>query len=90
MDLNIDIKDCIELDDGNEYAVASKVRYKELNYFYLVDINNNTNLKFCYEDPSDHALVEITDTKLIQELLPRFVLEAKDILKELNDKYNNE
>lgn len=85
MDLNIDIKDCIELDDGKEYVVASKVKYKDLNYFYLVDLEENTNLKFCYEDPQDHTLVKIVDEDLIQELLPRFVYAAKDIIEELKE-----
>lgn len=60
------IKDTLTLDDNNEYVVVSKV-----NCYYLLDKNNNDNVKFCYEDNDE--LVEIEDKELNTKLLPLFV-----------------
>ena len=37
-------------DDDNEYVVVSKVNYKDKFYYYLVNMKNDGDLKFCYED----------------------------------------
>ena len=79
----IDIKDVITLDDDNEYVVASKVKYENKTYYYLIDKNNNTNLKFCYEDKDE--LVELDDKELITKLLPLFFESSKHILDELKN-----
>ena len=67
----INIKDTLTLDDNNEYVVISKIKYYNKNYYYLLDKNNNDNLKFCYEDNDE--LVEIDDRDLVAKLLPLFV-----------------
>ena len=71
----INIKDTLILDDNNEYVVISKVNYDGKNYYYLLDINNKENFKFCYED--NEELVEIEDKELNTKLLPLFVEAAK-------------
>ena len=71
----IDIKDVLTLDDKNEYVVVSKINYESKIYYYLVDINNNNNLKFCYED--NNELVEIEDKELTTKLLPMFLEVSK-------------
>ena len=38
--MNINIRDIITLDGTNKYVVASKVLYEEINYYYLININN--------------------------------------------------
>lgn len=68
--MNIDIKDTLILSDYNEYVVVSKVEYEDKYYYYLVDINNNENLKFCYQNGDE--LVELNDEKLTTRLLPLF------------------
>ncbi len=73
-----EIKDTLELDDDNEYVVVSKVNYQGKFYYYLVDIKNNGNLKFCYEDGEE--LVELADKVLTTKLLPLFLEAAKDEL----------
>lgn len=74
----IRIKDTLTLSDSNEYVVISKINYDSKNHYYLLDKNNNSNLKFCYED--NNELVEIEDKVLITKLLPLFLLEtAKEI-----------
>ena len=67
----IHIKDTLTLNDGNQYVVISKINCGDKNYYYLLDKNNNINLKFCFED--NEELVEINDEKLISKLLPLFV-----------------
>lgn len=69
--MNIDIKDTLILSDYNEYVVVSKVEYENKYYYYLVDINNNENLKFCYQNGDE--LVELSDEKLTTRLLPLFL-----------------
>ena len=71
----IDIKDVLTLDDKNEYVVVSKINYESKTYYYLVDINNNNNLKFCYED--NNELVEIEDKELTTKLLHMFLEVSK-------------
>ena len=64
------------MDDDNEYIVVSKVNYKGLIYYYLLDKNDNSNIKFCYEDNVNEELVEIDDKVLITKLLPLFLKES--------------
>ena len=55
--MNIEIRDIITLSDNNKYIVISKINYEEKNYYYLIDINDKKNIKFCYED--NNELVEV-------------------------------
>ncbi len=66
------------LDDDNKYVVASKVNYENKFYYYLIDIKQNGNLKFCYEDGED--LVELSDKALVTKLLPLFLEATKSEL----------
>lgn len=76
--MNINIKDILELSDGNEYGVVSKTSYQDKTYYYLVDVVNVENLKFCVEDSNE--LIEIENKRLIQILLPLFTNEIKEDL----------
>ena len=67
----LNVGDTVILEDKNEYVIASKVTYDNKLYYYMIDINEPSNLKFCYEDNED--LVETKDSKTIQALLPLFV-----------------
>ena len=78
--MNIDIKDTLILDDKNEYVVVSKIKVKDKYYYYLVDIKNNENLKFCYQN--DEELVELNDKELTTKLLPLFLEKANQKIKE--------
>lgn len=77
----INMKDTLTLDDNNEYVVVSKVNVDDKNYFYLIDKNDNSNLKFCYQDNDE--LVELNDKELVTRLLPLFVENAKGELEDL-------
>ena len=78
----IDIKDLLTLSDGNQYCVASKTMKGNVTYYYLVDVKDNSSIKFCYEDktPNQIDLVEIDDERLIRRLLISF---ANNIINEL-------
>lgn len=71
--MEINNKDILTLDDNNEYVVVSKANYDNKIYYYLVDIANDKNIKFCYiyED----NLIEVSDNELITKLLPLFLKE---------------
>ena len=76
--MNIDIKDVLTLSDKNKYVVVSKINYENKNYYYLVDVNSNINIKFCYEDGEE--LVELNDKELTTKLLPLFLQVSKEYL----------
>ena len=76
--MNISIMDVLTLEDKNEYVVVSKVLYEDKNYMFLVDINNNKNIKFCYQDNDE--VVESDDKDLNSRLLPLFYEQAKAII----------
>ena len=56
-----------------------KVNYNESKYVYLVDINDNSNLKFA-EIEKDNSLSELDsdrDEELIKQLIPLFYNSSK-------------
>ena len=67
----LNIGDTVILEDNNEYVIASKSTYHNKEYCYMIDINNNENIKFCYEDNGD--LVETKNSDEIKEMMPLFV-----------------
>ena len=75
--------DVLTLEDKNEYVVVSKVLYEDKNYMFLVDINNNKNIKFCYQDNDE--VVESEDKDLNSRLLPLFYEQAKAIIESINE-----
>lgn len=78
--MNINIRDILTLDDDNRYVVVSKIYYNGKDYLYLVDTENNENLKICYLNGDE--LVENNSKDLNTELLPLFFGKIKNILKE--------
>ena len=74
--MNIDIKDIITLDDTNQYVVVSKALYNDETYFYIIDINNNENLKILKLNKENDKLAEFNDENLIKTLLPLFFNET--------------
>lgn len=71
--MNIDIKDLITLDDKNKYVVASKANYENRIYYLLVNLNDMSDVKFCYEKGIDNTLLESDDKEINQKLLPLFL-----------------
>lgn len=79
--MDISIRDKITLNDDNEYVVVSKINYLNQIYYYLIDINNNENIIFCYENTINNSLVESTDKNLNKILLSLFLEVTKDYVK---------
>jgi len=74
--MNIEIKDEIKLDDNNEYVVVSKIIYENNIYFYIVNINNNTEFKILRYNKENEKLSEFEDQELVKNLLPLLLEEA--------------
>ena len=66
----IQIKDVVTLSDKNEYLVVSKVDHEYRTYYYIVDINDNSNVLFLYEN--GEKLTEVEEPELVSKLLPMF------------------
>lgn len=79
----MEIKDVVTLEDNNKYVVASKINYEGKEYYYLVDINNPSNLMFCYNE--NDTMVELDDKELTTKLLPLFYEACKDIINNVED-----
>lgn len=77
----IDIKDVLTLEDDKKYVVVSKIDYENKVYFYLVGVEEITDVKFGYLDNDE--FVEINDKELVTKLLPYFY---KDVKKNLPKK----
>ncbi|MCL2400820.1 MAG: hypothetical protein FWC91_13880 [Defluviitaleaceae bacterium] len=82
--MDIEIKDTITLSDKRKYLVVSKVQHQNNTYYYLVDEQENENVKFCLEKAGANTLLEINDANLIQNLLPLFSSKTKQHLEENN------
>ena len=69
----------ITLDDDNKYVIVSKVVIKNINYYYLIDINNVKNVKFCREERVGETIIlkEITDKEVITNLNRIFYIQEK-------------
>lgn len=87
--MNLKIQDTIVLDDNREYAVASIAEYENETYYYFVDINNFPNLRYAKYNKETGGFVDIEDPLIINELLPRFVLAAKDVIMDLSKNTEN-
>lgn len=83
--MEIEYQDIITLNDENKYLVASKVNYNNSKYVYLVDINNNKNLKFA-EIENDSIISELDaniDAELINNLVPLFYNNSKSDIENM-------
>lgn len=72
----IDVNDIIRLNDNNKYLVVSSINYENNIYLYLVDIINNSNIKFV--ELFNNQVIEVTDNSILDELLKLIVLNIKD------------
>ena len=72
----INKNDILKLDDNIKYLVVSKVTYKNINYFYLVDILNNSNIKFVSIDNGNAIIVK--DKILLNKIFNLFIMDLKN------------
>ena len=82
--MTLEEKNVVRLCDGCEYFVTHKIEVNGDPHYFLVDINDQSNIKVCFQSGDD--LVEIEGEK-IDELIPLFAERSKEILpKEVIDK----
>lgn len=74
--MSIDIKDVITLNDNNEYIVVSKLEYENELYFYIININNDSDIKFLKLNHKNNKLIEFNNSQVLHKLLPLFLKEA--------------
>ena len=74
----IDVKDVLTLEDDKKYVVVSKIDYENKVYFYLVGVEEITDVKFGCLDNDE--FVEINDKELVTKLLPHFYKDVKNNL----------
>lgn len=70
--MNLNIKDLVTLEDNIEYLVCSIAHYEGFDYTYLIDINNNENIKICKIINKNGLayLEEIQDDAIITKIVP--------------------
>ena len=60
--------DIVTLLDGNQYIVVAQTDYENKEYYYLLDLKENSNFKFCYKIGND--IIELNDLELVFKLIP--------------------
>ena len=82
--MNIEIQDVLTLSDSCTYVVCSKTEYQKINYYYLMDIEKNENIKFVQEkfNGDKKTVAEVEDKELLQVLLPLFFENAKHLINQ--------
>ena len=72
--MEIEYQDIITLSDKNKYVVASKISYNNSKYVYLVDIKDNTNVKFAEIEENNllSELDNVIDEELLNQIIPLF------------------
>ena len=81
--MNINEKGIVVLSDNNKYMTIKKTEIDGKIYYYFVDIKDDTNIKFLYEDGIE--LVEIEDANLIESVITKMFseIDVDEVLKKL-------
>ena len=75
--MNIEEHDVITLSNNTNYLVVKIVKIDNIEYYYLISIDDQQDLKFLYQDGKE--LVEVTDEVLKKKIALNI---AKDILSD--------
>ena len=67
--------DILTLSDNKKYSVVYTTVLNSKNYVYLIDQNDYTNTMFCEYD-NNNGLEEVTNPKIIEQLLIKFKQES--------------
>lgn len=79
--MNIDIKDKITLNDRNVYVVVGKVDYQGKIYYYLIEANQHSTFKICYEKMGTNILANSEDKDINTTLIPLFAEQLKPFFR---------
>lgn len=85
--MNIDLKDIITLDGKDEYFVAGK-HIKDIDtYYYLVNINDYSDIKVVKLKLEGELtkLVDVNDEALIKELSVKFLRQTRDMINDIKN-----
>lgn len=69
----------VTLSDKKEYIVLSTVEINSVNYIYLIENNNISNIKFCTQEIENEKikLIEVEEIELRKTLLKEFTNKMK-------------
>ena len=73
--MNIEEHDVLKLSNDINYLVVKIVKINDINYYYLISLDNKNDLKFLYLEGNE--LVEVSDESLKKKIALTI---AKDIL----------
>lgn len=78
--MKVDKNDFIVLSDNVKYLVVSKVKYNKIEYYYLVDIVDNSNIKFVTFEKDE--VLEIENTEILDAIFKLIIIDLKQNLAE--------
>lgn len=78
--MNIEIGDCLTLDEKKEYVVVSQTIFDDKTYLLLVE---KIDLKPMFARLNADEIIEIEDKSLIRKLMPMFADSVSPMLEYL-------
>jgi len=79
--------DVLTLNDNNTYSVVASTTIDNVNYIYIIDENDYTNVMFCKYD-NKKGLEEVVDKKLVEKLMLIFGKKLKNLKKIITEEEN--
>lgn len=76
--------DVLTLNDNNTYSVVASTTIDNVNYIYIIDQNDYTNVMFCKYD-NKKGLEEVVDKKLVEKLMLIFGKKLKNLKKIMSE-----
>ena len=70
----IELGSIITLSDDNEYTVVDKYNDNNIDYIYLVDINNNSNI--IYGKIENNEVVEVNDPDELEKMIKQVYVDT--------------
>ena len=74
--MEINKNDFITLSDNIKYLVVSKVNYQNIEYYYLVDIVDNSNIKFVTFENDE--VVDVENNGVLDEIFKLMIIDLKE------------
>ena len=69
--MNIEVKDIVTLSNNSKYCVISTISYNNINYLYLINIDNKNDVKFVYYE--NNRLNVVKDNSITDKIIPLFL-----------------
>ena len=74
--MEINKNDFSTLSDNIKYLVVSKVNYQNIEYYYLVDIVDNSNIKFVTFENDE--VVDVENNGVLDEIFKLMIIDLKE------------